>query len=324
MGLFLRTKNEASIFIKDDIVESLINKGIEGINYNSNWYDIANVIQSIDGGDMTLETTKLNVSSGEKKIINYDRDLTDLNFATSVFKYTTGENEIRKICSYDNTDNTNFIYDENKTIFDGQMKPKNNFNLVANIRDLETKTEYRYQINKDNYGKVVNFELQEDKSLNINSIPNPYLIMGKGDIDISNIEALTGITLQQIQRYKIILSFDSGTTWVSYKDGQWTTVNVNNLDDIRNKAMDKVTVDGLTRIEIEEIRQESNKLRIGYWQEQNSIDDILYTDELYLTVALNGYDVIANQNDWSYSLTEDNMGIEYTFNNSGTYTIKRV
>lgn len=323
MGLFLRTKNEASVFVKDDIIKSLIDKGIEGIGYNSNWYDIANMIQSIDGGNMTLETTKLNVSSGEKKIINYDRDLTDLNFATSVFKYIAGENEIRKICSYDNTDSTNFIYDENKTIFDGKMRPKNKFNLVANTRDLETKTEYSFVINKNNYGNVVGFELQEDKSLNINSIPNPYLIIGKGDIDISNIEALTGITLQ-IQGYKVILSFDSGITWVSYKDGQWTTVNINNLDDIRNKAMDGVAINSLTEVEIEEIRQGSNKLKIGYWQEQNSIDDILYTDELDLTVALNGYDVIANQKDWGYKLTEDNMGIEYTFNNSGTYTIRRV
>lgn len=48
------------------------------------------------------------------------------------------------------------------------------------------------------------------------------------------------------------------------------------------------------------------------------------TDGLDLTVILNGYDVIANQNEWNYKLTEDNMGIEYTFNNSGTYTIRRV
>lgn len=40
--------------------------------------------------------------------------------------------------------------------------------------------------------------------------------------------------------------------------------------------------------------------------------------------STDGYDVITNQSDWSYRLTEDNMGIEYTFNNSGTYTIRRV
>lgn len=309
---------------KNKVVTALTSRGAS-VTTDNTFEELANVIKTLTLPPATLQTTKLNVNVGEKKIINYGRDLTDFKFATSMLKLKAGEDGIvKKICSYNNADDSNFEYDIDKTIFDGKMKPKNDFIIpLSETRALNTKDEYTYSIKKSNYKDIQGFESNDNSAIIVKAITPSYVIHGKGDIDIKDIQKLRKINLN-MQGYKILLSFDSGNTWKSYYDNEWIDVDINNLDEVKLKSMDKSLLDILIDEQLEVVRNGSNTMKLAYYQEQDSIDDVIYTDELNLVIDIKGEDFIANQSDWNYRIYDDNMSIEYTFNTSGTFTINRI
>lgn len=321
--------------VKANTVTALLAKGATGVTVYSSWTEIVNAINTMfvnPGGSGTgvigelQRITKLNMSVGDIKTINLGRTVEDLKLATSVLLFVPGPSGVvEHICGYDNSDSGNFIYDANSIIFDGKMKPIN----IVNIPWSSTGTVGSYncseaEIDESLYKAVDG--LSDDDTNNIlieNVIPKDQIVLGKGDIDLSGIQTLKSVSISSAG-FRFALSFDGGVTYQTWDGYTWTTLDINNIDDIKAKFMSKATLDSLTYTQFEAARNNSTTLRIAYFPDQVTSLDSCYTDQLDITVDEPGQDIISPQANWDYKLLDDQQTIEYTFYVSGTYTINYV
>lgn len=159
-----------------------------------------------------------------------------------------------------------------------------------------------------------------DGTLKLNAIPQDQIVKGNGDIDLSGIKRLDKIELVS-NNIKAALSFDSGVTWNTLVDGIWQSIDITNISEFNSKGMTNTLLAEVPGVKLEELRGESDKLRLAYLLSQEELNNPAYTDSLSLKVTLSGKDTIAANSEWSYVLLDDLQILEYTFNQNGTYTI---
>lgn len=317
---------------KSKIVESLQNKGI-GANKFDDLGTYADKINSIVQNPK-LKNTKLNIQAPFKKEIELLQPIKLQNICTSVLEFEVGkDNVVQYECNFDNGDSVNFNL-KNSVIFnDGKMKQENKEKSYDYDKgnDTDKGKEYLVEVNFDDFYKVSTIEENEDEEEGINQLifkgtDNPILITAKDDINISGVERLNKITwtaqTQNSSKLLLLISTDSGITWKGIKDDKVETIDIQKLDDIRNKGLSIEKVNSLNISDLAKLRDDNPKIRFGYYFDKTDDKDDVYNDKIQLSVDMRGADKFTNN--CTIDLSEDGRTITYTFTKDGTYTINTV
>lgn len=313
---------------KDLICKALLNKGVIATK-SDELSTYANKINSIVQNSQ-IKNTKLNIKKGEAKQIVLTNPTDIQNVCTSVLEYRAGgENIVKYDCGFNNGDSTSFEYAPN-VIFDGQMKQKNKIKEDTFIKTQETDSfiEYQYHINKSLFhtlDKIESFEESETEKIKLTGTHFPTLVKASDDINLNGINKINKIIWiandSNVSKNRLIFSLDSGIKWKSYDSNNkiLIDIDINNLSEIRNKGLTVEQVNNLTIEDLDILRDNSPKIRFGYYLEKNNAFDELYNDNLSITVDMKGRDIPSLNYIWSFN--EDEKTINYKFIEDGTYTI---
>ncbi|NFF79160.1 hypothetical protein FCV38_19825 [Clostridium sporogenes] len=313
---------------KELICKALSNKGVVATK-SDELSTYANKINSIVQNSQ-IKNTKLNIKKGEAKQIVLTNPTDIQNVCTSVLEYRAGgENIVKYDCGFNNGDSTSFEYAPN-VIFDGQMKQKNKIKEDTFIKTQENEsfTEYLYHINKSLFhtlDKIESYEEKDIEKVKLTGTYFPTLVKASDDINLNGINKINKIIWiandGDVSKNRLIFSLDSGLTWKSYDISNKTLINVdiNNLSEIEDKGLTVEQVNNLTIEDLDNLRNNSPKIRFGYYLEKNNAFDNLYNDNLSITVDMKGKDVPSLNYIWSFD--DDGRTINYKFIEDGTYTI---
>ncbi|NCI19890.1 hypothetical protein EJM73_08245 [Clostridium botulinum] len=313
---------------KELICKALSNKGVIATK-SDELSTYANKINSIVQNSQ-IKNTKLNIKKGETKQIVLTNPTDIQNVCTSVLEYKAGKDNIVKYnCGFNNGDFTSFEYAPN-VIFDGYMKQDNKVKNDAfiKIQENESFTEYLCHIDKSLFHTLDKIEAYEEKDIEKVKLTGTYfpvLVKANDDINLNGINKINKIIWiandGDISKNRLIFSLDSGLTWKSYSIYNKTLINVdiNNLSDVEDKGLTVNQVNNLTIEDLDVLRNDSPKIRFGYYLEKNNAFDNLYNDNLSITVDMKGRDIPSLNYIWSFN--EDEMTINYKFIEDGTYTI---
>lgn len=313
---------------KDLICKALLNKGIVATK-SDELSTYANKINSIVQNSQ-IKKTKLNIKSGETKQIILTNPTDIQNVCTSVLEYRAGQgNVVQYNCDFNNGDVSNFEF-EPSIIFDEKMKQDNKVIDDTFIKTQETDSflEYQYPINKSLFhtlDKIENYEDNNIEKIKLTGTYFPTVVKASGDINLNGINKINKIIWLasdgDVSKNRLIFSLDSGLTWKSYDVSNKTLVNIdiNNLSEVENKGLTIEQVNSLTLEDLDILRDNSPKIRFGYYLEKNNAFDELYNDNLSITVDMKGRDVPSLNYIWSFD--EDGKTINYKFTEDGTYTI---
>lgn len=313
---------------KDLICKALLNKGIVATK-SDELSTYANKINSIVQNSQ-IKNTKLNIKSGETKQIILTNPTDIQNVCTSVLEYRAGqENIVQYNCGFNNGDASNFEF-EPSIIFDEKMKQDNKVIDDTFIKTQETDSflEYQYPINKSLFhtlDKIENYEDNNIEKIKLTGTYFPTVVKASDDINLNGINKINKIIWLasdgDVSKNRLIFSLDSGLTWKSYDVSNKTLVNIdiNNLSEVENKGLTIEQVNSLTLEDLDILRDNSPKIRFGYYLEKNNAFDELYNDNLSITVDMKGRDVPSLNYIWSFD--EDGKTINYKFTKDGTYTI---
>ncbi|NFH40646.1 hypothetical protein [Clostridium sporogenes] len=313
---------------KELICKALSNKGVVATK-SDELSTYANKINSIMQNSQ-IKNTKLNIKKGEAKQIVLTNPTDIQNVCTSVLEYRAGgENIVKYDCGFNNGDSTSFEYAPN-VIFDGQMKQKNKIKEDTFIKTQENEsfTEYLYHINKSLFhtlDKIESYEEKDIEKVKLTGTYFPTLVKASDDINLNGINKINKIIWiandSNVSKNRLIFSLDSGIKWKSYDSNNkiLIDIDINNLSEIRNKGLTVEQVNNLTIEDLDILRDNSPKIRFGYYLEKNNAFDELYNDNLSITVDMKGRDIPSLNYIWSFN--EDEKTINYKFIEDGTYTI---
>lgn len=313
---------------KELICKALSNKGVISTK-SDELSTYANKINSIVQNSQ-IKNTKLNIKKGEAKQIVLTNPTDIQNVCTSVLEYRAGgENIVKYDCGFNNGDSTSFEYAPN-VIFDGKMKQDNKVidDTFIKIQENESFTEYLYHINKSLFhtlDKIDSYEEKDIEKVKLTGTYFPTLVKASDDINLNGINKINKIIWiandGDVSKNRLIFSLDSGLTWKSYDISNKTLINVdiNNLSEIEDKGLTVEQVNNLTIEDLDNLRNNSPKIRFGYYLEKNNAFDNLYNDNLSITVDMKGKDVPSLNYIWSFD--DDGRTINYKFIEDGTYTI---
>lgn len=313
---------------KELICKALSNKGVVATK-SDELSTYANKINSIVQNSQ-IKNTKLNIKKGEAKQIVLTNPTDIQNVCTSVLEYRAGgENIVKYDCGFNNGDSTSFEYAPN-VIFDGKMKQDNKVidDTFIKIQENESFTEYLYHINKSLFhtlDKIDSYEEKDIEKVKLTGTYFPTLVKASDDINLNGINKINKIIWiandGDVSKNRLIFSLDSGLTWKSYDISNKTLINVdiNNLSEIEDKGLTVEQVNNLTIEDLDNLRNNSPKIRFGYYLEKNNAFDNLYNDNLSITVDMKGKDVPSLNYIWSFD--DDGRTINYKFIEDGTYTI---
>lgn len=314
---------------KQDIVNALINKGISSATVSEDIGNYANKINAIVQNSK-IKNTKLNKVAGDNYQVILSNPTDIVNIATSVLEYLPGVTGIVQYeCGFNNADSSQFNEVDN-IIYDGTMHQK--LNIVEEdmslIESLEQGEIYSCAIDKSIFHTIGDFDtIQNDSNytIKITGTYFPMLVAANGDINLNGINNLNDIIWTSIceasSKLLLIYSIDSGVSWHSYDivNGLVTDVNINDNNDIEAKGMSINIVNNLTLEDLSKIRNNSSKIRFGYYFNVMDIADTVQNDEIQLTVDMIGSNIFSK--DVDIELGEDNQTLTYTFNKNGTYTV---
>ena len=151
-------------------------------------------------------------------------------------------------------------------------------------------------------------------SLKFTGTPLPKLILAGSDIQLSSsVARVDSFTLTGTQStnasLRLIVSFDSGATWKTYKNSTWTTVDTSNIANVKNNGLtmaELLAIGGSIWSEVLIGASGSKKLRFGYYLEVTSTSDVVETDALTMQVDMNGAWGVAELNtDYKFQYASD-------------------
>lgn len=311
---------------KQNIVDALGNKGVLA-SQSDDLTTYATKINSIVQNSQ-IKNTKLNLIAPVTHTEVLTNPVSLQGLATSVIKYIEGDTGITQYSSgFDNSDGGNFNYIGNVG-FDGTMHLID-ISLSGNTTSNGTLLEgelFNVSVDKTQFNTISEVKINDSTipTYVINGTNFPTIVTAKNDIDLTGIQDIsqiiwtTGLSGNGILR--LAVSVDSSITWNSFNGTDWVTIDIANLTNFKLNGMTVSTVNALTSAQIETLRNNSNKIRFAYFIEKVDISDVANNDSITLKVDMKGYDIVAPQSDFSYTLENDMKTITYTINNSGTYT----
>lgn len=314
---------------KQSIIDALQNKGIGSSTKADDIGSYADKINAIVQNS-TIKNTKLNKGAGDtyQVILSNPSDFTDI--ATSVFEYTPGTtNIVQYDCGFNNADSNQFNEADN-IVYDGTMRQDPNVVDII-MRYEDTLTEGLIEtcdIDKTQFRKICKIEDTSNDTnqiITVTAANNPVLVIANGDINLNGVDKIDSIvwtaTCENTSKLLLIFSIDSGVTWHGYdKDtGIVTDIDISNNADIEAKGISIENINNASADDLSKIRNNSPKIRFGYYFNVEDTDDAVSNDEIKLTVDMLGTSIFSKNVD--ISLGEDNKTITYTFNKENTYTI---
>lgn len=155
-------------------------------------------------------------------------------------------------------------------------------------------------------------------STKITGTPLPKLILANSDILLSGtVSSLDKFVLTANNSgtavMKIIMSFDSGTTWKAYNasTSTWVTVDKNTLSDVKSKGNAISELNAISSgVWYDAVLNAGKKVRFGYYMEANATTDVVETDLLTMQVDMNGK--------WKMC----SLDAEYSFGYTGTSSVQ--
>jgi hypothetical protein len=315
---------------KITIADNLINKGILASASDSIGVLTSKINQIVTNS--LVSQTKLNVSAPYTKVIALTNETNIVNLCQSVIQFIPGASGIVQYnCEFNNTDSTNFDTNAN-VVFDGTIHLidktiSNNFidNGVCGSGKL-----WYCPVDKTKLQSLDSFTFIDDivPNLSISGTNLPQLLLANGNIDLTGISQLTQIiwnpTISGTGIVRLIMSFNSGTTWYGFDSISFNEVNVSDLSDVKLKGMTASIANAMSVSDIESMRNQSNILKFGYYIEKNNINDVASNNNIQIIVSMPGSNSICDSSKYTVNLESDNKTITYNFNTSGTYTINYV
>lgn len=133
-----------------------------------------------------------------------------------------------------------------------------------------------------------------------------FVIKNNGDTYIS-IASLEFMSLLPIARIRTLASGDQGSTWKTFKQNTWKTVDISNLINVKNNGMTADEVNSLTREDWLALNP-NQKIRLAYYLEQENSTDTVEINFLSSverittsTPTLNSLTIIYDELDKKYS-----------------------
>lgn len=325
--------------VKANVVTAVTSKG-QPVTTQNTWSEIVTAISNIEVGTSTgsanvKEVTKLNVVASESTpythIVALDNPIVNNDIVYGVREFVGGSELTNLISTFDNADSDDFKPNQS-ILFDGSIKLADKIVMEDMVDEgvLDTGNLYTFTVNKTSYNIIKNVEAVDENipQIKITTLYNEAVLESNGDIDLTNVETWNSIIFNTITtnggKCLLAVSVDGGVTYKAYNIGlgAWQVVDITNFNDFAKKGMSKTITDSLTSTELELLRNGSKKVRFAYYLSVVDEKSIAESSDISINVAMSGYYVLANKNDYDVLIGEDNQSIEFKFYKSGTYTMK--
>lgn len=325
--------------VKANVVTAVTSKG-QPVTTQNTWSEIVAAISNIKVGTSTgsanvKEVTKLNVIASESTpythIVALDNPIVNNDIVYGVREFVGGSELTNLISTFDNADSDDFKPNQS-ILFDGSIKLADKIVMEDMVDEgvLDTGNLYTFTVNKTSYNIIKNVEAVDENipQIKITTLYNEAVLESNGDIDLTNVETWNSIIFNTITtnggKCLLAVSVDGGVTYKAYNIGlgAWQVVDITNFNDFAKKGMSKTITDSLTSTELELLRNGSKKVRFAYYLSVVDEKSIAESSDISINVAMSGYYVLANKNDYDVLIGEDNQSIEFKFYKSGTYTMK--
>lgn len=317
---------------KNILANTLTDRGIETATSETLSAMISKVAQVSSSSN--ISKTVLNVTAPYTKVFTFTNPINIINLCESVIMYVQGETGVNQYtCDFNNADSSNFNIGENVE-FDGTMslgKKVLTGNCISN-GVLGTGVEWlSFNIDKTIFNtldELIYIDSDTTPTFRVNGTNRPSITLANGDINLTGINKMTGITWNtnttNLGVSLLVMSFDSGVTWHGYNGTTWNIININDLNDVKAKGMNKTIVSALTSIELESIRNNGVTLRFGYYLENGNYIDVANNDSVNVIVEMIGENIIAPSSNYTVALASDGSTLTYNFSVSGSYTLNIV
>ena len=317
---------------KNILANTLTDRGIETATSETLSAMISKVAQVSSSSN--ISKTVLNVTAPYTKVFTFTNPINIINLCESVIMYIQGETGVNQYtCDFNNADNTNFNIGENVE-FDGTMSLGKKV-LIGNCISngvLGTGVEWlSFNIDKTEFNtldELIYIDSDTTPTFRVNGTNRPSITLANGDINLTGINKITGITWNttttNLGVSLLVMSFDSGVTWHGYNGTTWNIININDLNDVKAKGMNKTIVSALTSVELEAMRNNGVTLRFGYYLENGNYIDVANNDSINVIVEMIGENIIAPSSNYTVALASDGSTLTYNFSVSGSYTLNIV
>lgn len=122
------------------------------------------------------------------------------------------------------------------------------------------------------------------KELRLTALPNPKMVFPLRDLDISGDLKKIIVTFSVPESpmqgsVKLIVSNDQGKTWKVNRNGNWKTIDITDLSNIKREGMSPTEINSLTVEQLYELSP-NGTIRLAYYLEQNSFEDVVQINSL--------------------------------------------
>jgi len=154
------------------------------------------------------------------------------------------------------------------------------------------------------------------KTCRLTATPYPKLVLASGDIRLDYIENIDGFILTYNQSgsglIRLIVSVDGGVTWKTYSNGTWSTINHNNLAEVRANGIPPNVFNFIPSTDWMTLIGTSKTIRFGYYLEMDAATDAAATDKLSAQFDMLG----------SWDLAQPYVDFSYRYTNNSTVQVK--
>ena len=153
-------------------------------------------------------------------------------------------------------------------------------------------------------------------SLKYTGTPLPKLVLSSGDItlspSVSHVDSFNlSANIAATSAMRVIVSFDSGSTWRTYKDSIWKTVDHTKLSEVKANGLSVAEFNALDSANwTTQLLGDygSKKVRFGYYMEVNSLTDYAESDILTMQVDMNGaWELSTLNTDYQFYYAQDKV-----------------
>lgn len=163
------------------------------------------------------------------------------------------------------------------------------------------------------------------KTCRLTAVPHPKLVLASGDIRLDYVENIDSFNLIYNQTgggvIRLIASVDGGVTWKTYSNGVWSTINHNDLAEVKANGIPPDVFNSIPSADWMTLIGTSKTIRFGYYLEMNASTDVAATDKLSAQFDMRGsWDMAQPYVDFIYRYT-NNSTMQVRLFNNGSYKI---
>lgn len=154
------------------------------------------------------------------------------------------------------------------------------------------------------------------KQVKLTAVPYPKLVLASGDIRLDYVENIDNFTLTYNQSgsglIRLIASVDGGVTWKTYANGVWSTVNHNDLSEVKTSGIPPDVFNSIPFADWMALLGTGKTIRFGYYLEVGVSTDVATTDRLIAQFDMLG----------SWDLAQPYIDFSYRYTNNSTAQVK--